>query len=163
MEEPIIKCASCKEKLDYFDRYFLTGEDIFDPISGMRYNTGKTYCKNCYGELTSQNIKKEEPSFEFENVNINDLEPSQSNVNLFVEVIDKHEETVNKKGRSLRLGKFKIKNNDGDIVLTLWQNIIDKVEVGDRLIIKNAYVQTYKGEKQITLGKGGTLLNLEDL
>jgi len=60
MEERTFKCASCRGSLEIFELHHLTGEDIYDYIGGMRYNSGKNYCEKCYNELTGQNVSKEE-------------------------------------------------------------------------------------------------------
>ena len=164
-EHRTFKCGSCSKELDILDIHHLPGEDIYDPISGMRYNSGKNYCKNCYDELTGQNVSKEELEQKFSPEDydkIKDLKENQTNVNLLVWVTDKKEIQVEKNGRSLRLGKFKIKDDTGETELTLWENIIDEIDKGDRLMIKGGYIRTFMNQIQVTLGRKGVLTNLSE-
>ncbi|MBN1214549.1 MAG: hypothetical protein JXA99_03815 [Candidatus Lokiarchaeota archaeon] len=135
----------------------------------MRYSTGKNYCEKCYKELTGQNIDKEELAklesknpFGLAKINkIKELEAGQSNINLVVEVIDFYEKKVNKNGKTLRLGKFKIKDDSGEIELILWEDMIDLLSIGDNLIIKKAFIRSFMNQEQVTLGKEGELINLK--
>ncbi len=49
----------------------------------------------------------------------------------------------------------------GKILLCLWDQQIDSVHKGDCIEIKNAHVAMFKGEKQLRLGKNGTITILE--
>jgi len=167
-EQRTFKCSSCRKELDFFDIHHLPGEEIYDPISGMRYNTGQNYCKKCYEELTGQNQDKKELAklesknhFGLEKIDkIRDLEKGQTNINLVVNVVDKQEKTVEKNGRPLRLGQFKIEDDSGKIELVLWEKIIDLVKKGDNLIIKNSFIRSFMNQEQVTLGKEGEVINL---
>lgn len=166
--EIIFKCASCRTELDFFDIHHLPGEEIYDIISGMRFSTSQNYCKKCYEELTVQNLDKEKldkleskKSFGLEKIDeIKDLERGQININLVVDVINKQEKKVEKNGRPLRLGQFKIKDNSGEIELVLWEKIIDLIKKDDKLVIKNGFIRSFMNQKQVTLGKKGELINL---
>lgn len=90
---------------------------------------------------------------------INDLKPKQGNVNIEAEVIEKEEprefEKFDKKGK---VCNAKIKDESGTIKLTLWNEEIDLVKVGDKIKIHNGYVTEWNNEKQISVGKFGTLI-----
>jgi len=162
MEERKFVCFDCRKSLGIFELHHFPGEDIYDSISGMRYNSGNNYCKECYDGRTGQNIPKEEkPQFTLEDFNkIKNLKENQTNVNLIVEVLDKKETQVKKYEKLLRLGKFKIKDDSGETELILWENIIDKIDKGDRLMIKGGYIRTFMNQIQVTLGRNGELTNL---
>jgi replication factor A1 len=49
----------------------------------------------------------------------------------------------------------------GRILLCLWDQQVGSVQVGDCIEVKNAHVATFKGEKQLRLGKNGTVTVLE--
>jgi replication factor A1 len=49
----------------------------------------------------------------------------------------------------------------GKVLLCLWDQQIDSVHTGDYIEIKNAHVAMFKGEKQLRLGKNGTITILE--
>ena len=42
-------------------------------------------------------------------------------------------------------------------MLTLWNEQIEKVKIGNKIAITNGYVGEWQGEKQLTTGKFGTL------
>ena len=50
-----------------------------------------------------------------------------------------------------------IADETGSIKLTLWNEQIDQVEVGNRIKIKNGYITSFKGEVQLNVGKFGTM------
>jgi hypothetical protein len=54
-----------------------------------------------------------------------------------------------------------IADETGKILLCLWDQQINSVRTGDYIEIKNAHVAMFKGEKQLRLGKNGTITVLE--
>jgi ssDNA-binding replication factor A large subunit len=50
-----------------------------------------------------------------------------------------------------------IGDETGKIKLCLWDKQVDAVAVGDTIQIKNANVASFMGERQVRLGKSGTL------
>lgn len=50
-----------------------------------------------------------------------------------------------------------VQDETGTIKLTLWNEQIDMVNVGDNIKIENGYVTSFKGEIQLNVGKYGTL------
>jgi len=63
----------------------------------------------------------------------------------------------NKNGGTLKVCDAKFKDDSGEINLTLWNDEIDKVKVGDKVKITNGYCGEYQGEKQLSAGKFGNL------
>ena len=91
-----------------------------------------------------------------------DLKPRQGRVELVAKVIDKGEiREFNKFGKQGRVCNAKIKDDSGEIALTLWNDDIDKINIGDRIKIENGYVNEWQGEMQLTTGKFGKLEVLE--
>jgi len=45
--------------------------------------------------------------------------------------------------------------------LCLWNDQIDAVSAGDTVQIENARTSTFKGERQLSLGKTGTVNNID--
>ncbi|MBW2981778.1 DNA-binding protein [Candidatus Woesearchaeota archaeon] len=89
---------------------------------------------------------------------IKDLEVRQGNVDVVVDVIEKGEiREFQKFGRTGRVCNAKVKDETGEIKLTLWNEQIDKINVGDKVHITNGYVSEFQGEKQLTTGKFGKL------
>lgn len=50
-----------------------------------------------------------------------------------------------------------VQDETGTIKLTLWNEQIDQVNVGDRIKIENGYVTSFKSETQLNVGKYGKL------
>ncbi len=54
-----------------------------------------------------------------------------------------------------------IEDETGTILLCLWDQQVNSVTAGNHVEIKNAHVASFKGEKQLRLGKTGTVNVLE--
>jgi replication factor A1 len=48
-------------------------------------------------------------------------------------------------------------DDTGKICITLWNDDIDRVKIGDKIKITNGYASEFQGILQITAGKFGTL------
>ena len=66
-------------------------------------------------------------------------------------------------GNSARVTNAWVADETGRIKLCLWNEQADLVNVGDTVQIKNASVSTFKGERQLRLGKKGTVNVLPSL
>lgn len=89
---------------------------------------------------------------------IKDLQPRQGKVELVVEVIEKGDtREFDKFGNKGKVCSAKAKDASGEIILSLWNEQIDKVKVGSTVKITNGYVSEFQGEKQLTTGKYGKL------
>jgi len=89
---------------------------------------------------------------------IKDLEARQGQVDIIVEVTEKGDvREFEKFGRKGRVCSAKIKDATGEMTLSLWNEQIDNVKVGDKIHIINGYVSEWQGEKQLTTGKLGQL------
>lgn len=89
---------------------------------------------------------------------IQDLQPGTSIDSIEIEVVDMDEprEFSNFRG-SGRVTNALAKDDTGETKLTLWNDQIDQVTVGDVVIIENGWVREYRGEIQISTGKFGKL------
>jgi replication factor A1 len=54
-----------------------------------------------------------------------------------------------------------IGDETGKILLCLWDQQVDLVHQGDCIEVKNAHVASFKGDKQLRLGKGGSVTVLK--
>jgi len=54
-----------------------------------------------------------------------------------------------------------IQDDTGQILLCLWDQQINTIHAGDCIEIKNAHVAMFKGERQLRLGKNGSVSVLE--
>jgi len=89
---------------------------------------------------------------------IKDLQVKQGNVDLVAEVVEIGEvREFSKFGKPGRVANAKIKDKTGEIELTLWNEDIDKVKVGDTVKITNGYVNEWQGTPQLTSGRAGKL------
>jgi hypothetical protein len=96
---------------------------------------------------------------------IRDLQAGMRHVNLKAKVLEVTEpkHVVTRYGNHASLAKALIANETGKIKLCLWNKQIDSVSVGDTVQIENATVSVFNRERQLSLGKKGTLNNIGDL
>lgn len=93
---------------------------------------------------------------------ISDLKSGQGRIDIECTVKSKGEiRTFNKYGRDLRVSNAIVEDESGKIILSLWNDDIDKVKEGDKIKITNGYVSEFNGDKQLTAGKFGKLEILE--
>ena len=89
---------------------------------------------------------------------ISDLKARQGNVVLLAVVVEKGDvRTFEKFGKPGRVCNAKVKDDSGEVTLTLWNEDIDNVNVGDKIKITNGWVSEYQGELQLSTGKFGKL------
>jgi replication factor A1 len=95
---------------------------------------------------------------------IQDLRVGMRRVNLKAEVLEvsKPRRIVTRFGNNVRLAKALITDGTGEIKLCLWNEKGDAVSAGDTVQIENARVTAFRGEKQLSLGKKGTLEVVEN-
>jgi len=67
----------------------------------------------------------------------------------------------NKFGRNIRVATAALEDESGDIKMSLWNQDIDKVGVGDKIKVSNGFVKEFQGEKQLTAGRFGKIEVLE--
>jgi replication factor A1 len=66
--------------------------------------------------------------------------------------------TVNlKAGGTTTVADAIISDESGSIKLALWGDDINKVRPGDKVSIENGYINTFKGENSISVGKFGKM------
>lgn len=86
------------------------------------------------------------------------VKPGMRSVDLDLEVVEKSEphdfETDKGKGR---VATAVCKDESGEIKVSLWNDDIDLVEVGDRIKIENGYSRLFKDEVHVSAGKYGEL------
>lgn len=93
-----------------------------------------------------------------EEMKIKDLKPNTGFTKLTVEVVSKGEPRAFQNARGGgSLCKMAVKDDSGEVSLTLWNDDINKFDEGDTLVIENGWCSDYRGEKQISSGRGGTI------
>lgn len=89
---------------------------------------------------------------------ISELKAGQGKVDIEVKVVSKNEPRVMEKyGKELKVCSVMVSDDSGEVVLSLWNADVDKVNVGDTVRISNGYVSEFNGKKQLTSGKFGKL------
>jgi hypothetical protein len=90
---------------------------------------------------------------------IQNLRHGMKRVNLQAEVLDRSTSArvYTQYGNSATITNAVIGDETGKVKLCLWNEQADSLSTGDTVQIRNASVSTYKGEKQLRLGKGGTV------
>ncbi len=85
-----------------------------------------------------------------------DIKPNQGNIEVVAEVVKKDSpRSFEKFGKSGKVCNYRIKDDSGEISLTLWNDDIDKVNEGDTIHLQNGWCSEYKTEKQVSTGKFG--------
>jgi replication factor A1 len=89
---------------------------------------------------------------------ISELQPKQGNVNVegTIKEISPARE-FQKFGRPGKVANCVLEDDSGSIILTLWNEDIENVAVGDHIKVVNGYVNEWQGEKQLTSGRYGSL------
>jgi len=64
---------------------------------------------------------------------------------------------VLKDGSAARVCDTVFRDGSDGIKLSLWDDDINKCKVGSKVRIENGYVTTYRGERQLNIGKFGSL------
>jgi replication factor A1 len=90
---------------------------------------------------------------------IRDLRHGLKKINLEAKVLEIQEPRMvhTQFGSNALLANAVIEDETGKIKLCLWDQQVHAVAVGDTIQITNASVSTFKGEKQLRLGKTGTI------
>lgn len=94
---------------------------------------------------------------------IRDLRAGMSRVNLKAKIIEVTEPRIvlTRYGNYASIAKALIEDETGTIKLCLWNDQIAAVSAGDYVQIENAQATRFRGEKQLSLGKTGSLTNVE--
>jgi hypothetical protein len=95
---------------------------------------------------------------------VQDMRHGMKKVNLEAKVLEtpKASTVQTRYGNSAQVTNAWIADETGKIQLCLWNEQVDFVNVGDTIQIKNASVSTFKGERQLRLGKKGTINVLQN-
>jgi len=90
---------------------------------------------------------------------IKDLRTGMSHVNLKAKILEvaTPKRVVTRYGNNASVAKVLIADETGTIKLCLWNGQIAAVSAGDTVQIENAQVSAFRGERQMSLGKKGTL------
>jgi replication factor A1 len=93
-------------------------------------------------------------------MNIIDLRNGDKRVTVEANVVEKGETREVRsryKDETYNVADAVVADETASIKLTLWNEQIDQVEVGNKIKIENGYVTSFKGEIQLNVGKFGTM------
>ena len=60
-------------------------------------------------------------------------------------------------GKVGKVCNAQLKDGSGEIKLTLWNDEVDAVKVGDKVQLQGGWCSEYKGERQLSAGKFGKM------
>lgn len=94
---------------------------------------------------------------------ISELKPGTGNVTVEGEISELSEprEIVTRFGKRTRVADAKLKDEGGEITLSLWGDDIEKVAIGNKVKIENGWVSEFKGTPQLSCGKYGKMTVLK--
>ena len=89
---------------------------------------------------------------------IKEVQSNKGNVDVVATVVSKESpREFEKFGKKGKVCNAKIKDATGSITLTLWNEDVEKVNVGDKIHLENGWCSEYKSEKQLSAGKFGKI------
>jgi len=96
---------------------------------------------------------------------IRDLRTGMNHVNLRAKVLEipKPKLVVTRFGNYASVVNALIADETGTIRLCLWNEQMNSISNGDTIQIENARASTFRGERQLSIGKSGTLSNIGNL
>jgi replication factor A1 len=95
---------------------------------------------------------------------ISELKPGVGNVTIElaeVTAIEEPRDVLTRFGRKTRVANATIKDETGEITLSLWGEDIDRIAIGDKIKIENGWVSEFRGSPQISAGKYGKIVKVE--
>ena len=112
---------------------------------------------------TKTSMRKIADRVKIEHPQIRDLKLGMNRINLKAKVIEipKPKTVFTRLGKLNTVANAKITDETGIIQLPLWNQQIDTVAVGDTIQVENARVVTFRGERQLKVGRGGQLTVIE--
>jgi replication factor A1 len=95
---------------------------------------------------------------------IRDLRAGMKQINLKARVVEIAKPTfvLTRFGNHASVAKALISDETGTIKLCLWNEQIDLITTGDTIQVENARTSTFRGERELSVGKKGTLSSIGD-
>jgi signal recognition particle subunit SEC65 len=108
------------------------------------------------GRTTPKRIKIEHPRIE-------DLKSGMKQIDLEARILEipRPRNVITRFGTFAKVANVRVTDETGIIQLPLWNKQIDTVSVGDIVQVENARVVTFRGERQLRVGRGGQLSVIE--
>ncbi|MGD0977512.1 MAG: hypothetical protein ABR962_00040 [Candidatus Bathyarchaeia archaeon] len=159
-EQVIIECRKRTKNSAIF--LFTTGREVVAqfPISItilQGKNQLESYIKTILARISS--VK----NFEGVNSKIGDLKVGMKRVSLKAEVLEipKSKIVYTRYGTTAWISNALIRDETGSMKMSLWNQQINTVHEGDVIDVKNGTVAWFSGERQLRLGRSGSLSVIE--
>ena len=96
---------------------------------------------------------------------VSDLRTGMKRVSLKAKVLEIAKPTLvfTKYGNYAKVANASVSDNTGTIKLCLWNEQISSISVGDTVLVENASVSMFKGERQLRIGRHGSLQRTDDM
>ncbi|MCS7098214.1 MAG: hypothetical protein NZ922_04485 [Candidatus Methanomethyliaceae archaeon] len=90
---------------------------------------------------------------------IEDLNPASKGIDLLVKVLEINpaKEVSTRDGKKHNVAEVLVGDDTGCVLMSLWDDNINKVQVGQTISIKNAYITLFKGSMRLNIGRYGSL------
>ncbi len=89
---------------------------------------------------------------------IKDIKANRGSIEVTAEVVGKEEpRQFEKFGKAGKVCNAKLRDATGQITLTLWNDDVERVNVGDKVRLQNGWCSEFKGELQVSTGKFGKI------
>ena len=91
---------------------------------------------------------------------VNELRPGLRGINVKIKCVSKNEEReviARRTGETLRVTEALVGDDSGSVLLTLWNEDIDKMEADHNYVLNNAYTTVFKSSLRLNIGKYGTM------
>ncbi|MGQ9759019.1 MAG: hypothetical protein ACUVQ5_00370 [Candidatus Methanomethylicaceae archaeon] len=90
---------------------------------------------------------------------IEELNPASRGVDVLVKVLELNpsREVSTRDGTPHSVAEALVGDETGCVLLSLWDNDIQKVQVGQTISIKNGYVSLFRGSIRLNIGRYGTM------
>ncbi len=97
-------------------------------------------------------------------IKVGDLRPGLRRVNLVAKIVNVGEPRTVTFRRDLsehRVADALVGDETGSVLLTLWDNNIDKFNVGDVIEVRNGYTSLFRGSLRLNIGFYGSAESVE--
>jgi replication factor A1 len=155
-EQMVIRCREKSEDSAVF--LFMAGHNVVGQFSiSTRILQGNDGLED-YTRMIStvRGIKVAKPKIE-------DLKAGMKHVNLRVRVLDisKPKTVYTRLGTRVHVSNALVSDETGTIRMSLWNEQINTISKGDVVKIENGNVASFKGERQLRIGRNGSLHVIE--
>ncbi len=99
------------------------------------------------------------------NLKIDELTPRSKRVDILFKVVEKQDikNVRSKKDRTPHaVTELMIGDDTGIILMTLWDEDIEKVEIGSSYRLENGYITVFKGTIRLNKGRYGEIIKIEE-